>query len=127
MLAYSTDNPDWKHCYLHPQDTHGALIQVFEENAKTLAAQGSVSISRRVTGRAPHPLPLRPLSESPNSSRAASAKADNRATTSALREATSCFSPRSASRSYNSACVNLRCTYLAGRPSRPPGLPSSVR
>jgi methylmalonyl-CoA/ethylmalonyl-CoA epimerase len=40
VLAYNTDNPDWKHCYLHPQDTHGALIQVFEENEKTLASAG---------------------------------------------------------------------------------------
>ena len=38
VLAPSFDNPDWKHCYLHPADTFGALIQVFEENEKTLAA-----------------------------------------------------------------------------------------
>ena len=30
-LAPNTTNADWKHCDLHPQDTHGALIQVFEE------------------------------------------------------------------------------------------------
>lgn len=36
ILAPSTQDPFWKHCYLHPQDTHGALIQVFEENDKTL-------------------------------------------------------------------------------------------
>jgi methylmalonyl-CoA epimerase len=40
VLAYSTDNPQWKHCYLHPQDTHGALVQVFEENEHTLAGAG---------------------------------------------------------------------------------------
>lgn len=37
VLAPSKADPYWKHCYLHPQDTHGALIQVFEENEKTLA------------------------------------------------------------------------------------------
>lgn len=37
ILAASTDNPFWKHCYLHPADTHGAMIQVFEENEHTLA------------------------------------------------------------------------------------------
>jgi methylmalonyl-CoA/ethylmalonyl-CoA epimerase len=36
VLSPNTDNPQWKHFYLHPQDTHGALIQVFEENAHTL-------------------------------------------------------------------------------------------
>jgi methylmalonyl-CoA/ethylmalonyl-CoA epimerase len=36
VLAPSSDNPQWKHFYLHPQDTHGALIQVFEENPQTL-------------------------------------------------------------------------------------------
>lgn len=40
VLAPSLDNPDWKHCYLHPADTFGALIQVFEENEKTLTAAG---------------------------------------------------------------------------------------
>ncbi len=37
VLAPSKSDPNWKHCYLHPQDTHGALVQVFEENEKTLA------------------------------------------------------------------------------------------
>ena len=37
VLAPSTDNPKWKHFYLHPQDTHGALLQVFEENEHTLS------------------------------------------------------------------------------------------
>ncbi len=36
VLAPNTQDPNWKHCYLHPQDTHGALIQVFEETEKTL-------------------------------------------------------------------------------------------
>jgi methylmalonyl-CoA epimerase len=36
VLAPNDANPDWKHCYLHPQDTHGALVQVFEETARTL-------------------------------------------------------------------------------------------
>ena len=37
VLAANYENPLWKHCYLHPQDTCGALIQVFEENEKTLS------------------------------------------------------------------------------------------
>ena len=37
VLAPSSDNPKWKHFYLHPQDTHGALVQVFEENEHTLS------------------------------------------------------------------------------------------
>jgi len=37
VLAASFDNPNWKHCYLHPKDTFGAMIQVFEENELTLA------------------------------------------------------------------------------------------
>ncbi len=36
ILAPNVDNPNWKHCYLHPKDTCGALIQVFEENSWTL-------------------------------------------------------------------------------------------
>ncbi len=36
VLAPNVHDPLWKHCYLHPADTHGALIQVFEENEKTL-------------------------------------------------------------------------------------------
>lgn len=35
VLSPNTENPNWKHCYLHPHDTHGALIQVFEENEHT--------------------------------------------------------------------------------------------
>lgn len=40
VLAPSATDPNWKHCYLHPQDTCGALIQVFEETARTLAGSG---------------------------------------------------------------------------------------
>lgn len=40
VLAPNTTNETWKHFYLHPQDTYGAMIQVFEENAHTLAASG---------------------------------------------------------------------------------------
>lgn len=40
VLAANFENPLWKHCYLHPQDTCGALIQVFEENEKTLSEGG---------------------------------------------------------------------------------------
>ena len=36
VLAENSENPKWKHCYLHPKDTFGALIQVFEENSHTL-------------------------------------------------------------------------------------------
>jgi methylmalonyl-CoA/ethylmalonyl-CoA epimerase len=36
VLAPSKENSKWKHFYLHPKDTHGALIQVFEENEHTL-------------------------------------------------------------------------------------------
>jgi methylmalonyl-CoA/ethylmalonyl-CoA epimerase len=42
VLAANSDNPDWKHCYLHPQDTHGALIQIFEETQRTLAGSGDL-------------------------------------------------------------------------------------
>ncbi len=40
VLAPNTTSETWKHFYLHPQDTHGAMIQVFEENAHTLAGSG---------------------------------------------------------------------------------------
>lgn len=40
VLAANFDNPLWKHCYLHPKDTFGAMIQVFEENEKTLSDGG---------------------------------------------------------------------------------------
>ena len=38
VLAANSSDPAWKHFYLHPQDTHGALVQVFEENERTLAS-----------------------------------------------------------------------------------------
>jgi methylmalonyl-CoA epimerase len=38
VLSANAADPSWKHFYLHPQDTHGALVQVFEENARTLAS-----------------------------------------------------------------------------------------
>lgn len=37
VLSPNLENENWKHCYLHPKDTFGALIQVFEENEQTLA------------------------------------------------------------------------------------------
>lgn len=40
VLAPNFDRETWKHCYLHPNDTFGALIQVFEENQKTLEDAG---------------------------------------------------------------------------------------
>lgn len=35
VLSPNKENPKWKHFYLHPHDTHGAMIQVFEENEYT--------------------------------------------------------------------------------------------
>ena len=40
VLAPNFDSETWKHCYLHPKDTFGALIQVFEENEHTLKGAG---------------------------------------------------------------------------------------
>lgn len=40
VLAPNFDRDQWRHCYLHPKDTHGALIQVFEENEHTAAGAG---------------------------------------------------------------------------------------
>ena len=40
VLSPNKSNPNWKHCYLHPKDTHGALIQVFEETDHTLSHSG---------------------------------------------------------------------------------------
>jgi methylmalonyl-CoA/ethylmalonyl-CoA epimerase len=37
VLAPNFDRPTWRHCYLHPADTFGALIQVFEENQKAVS------------------------------------------------------------------------------------------
>ncbi len=38
VLGGNLDSTHWKHCYLHPKDTFGALIQVFEENEHTTAS-----------------------------------------------------------------------------------------
>lgn len=35
VLAPNLEDGTWKHCYLHPKDTFGALIQVFEEDENT--------------------------------------------------------------------------------------------
>ena len=40
ILASNFDSESFKHCYLHPKDTFGTLIQVFEENEKTEALSG---------------------------------------------------------------------------------------
>lgn len=37
VLSPNFDRETWKHCYLHPKDTFGALIQIFEENEETLS------------------------------------------------------------------------------------------
>ena len=36
VLGVNKESESFKHFYLHPKDTFGALIQVFEENEKTL-------------------------------------------------------------------------------------------
>ena len=36
LLGLNVEDPEFKHCYLHPADTCGVLIQVFEESARTL-------------------------------------------------------------------------------------------
>lgn len=35
VLGVNLKEGTWKHCYLHPKDTFGALIQVFEEDDHT--------------------------------------------------------------------------------------------
>lgn len=40
VLAPNKQDANWKHCYLHPKDTFGAMIQVFEENEHTLELGG---------------------------------------------------------------------------------------
>jgi methylmalonyl-CoA/ethylmalonyl-CoA epimerase len=40
ILGYNEDSPTFKHFYLHPKDTFGALIQVFEESEETLHDAG---------------------------------------------------------------------------------------
>ena len=39
VLGLNVEDPHWKHCYLNPKDTFGALIQVFEENPRTLSSR----------------------------------------------------------------------------------------
>ncbi len=36
VLGYNDERPNFKHFYLHPKDTFGALVQVFEECAETI-------------------------------------------------------------------------------------------
>ena len=36
ILAPNFESETFKHCYLHPKDTFGAMIQVFEENPETV-------------------------------------------------------------------------------------------
>ena len=40
VLGYNDERPSFKHFYLHPKDTFGALIQIFEECDETLALAG---------------------------------------------------------------------------------------
>ncbi len=40
VLGYSDERRSFKHFYLHPKDTFGALIQIFEECNETLALAG---------------------------------------------------------------------------------------
>ena len=35
VLGVNFESENFKHCYLHPKDTFGAMIQVFEENPET--------------------------------------------------------------------------------------------
>lgn len=37
ILGVNRDNPNFKHFYLHPKDTFGAMIQIFEENDETIS------------------------------------------------------------------------------------------
>lgn len=40
VIGYNDENANFKHFYLHPKDTFGALIQVFEECEKTIELAG---------------------------------------------------------------------------------------
>ena len=40
IIGYNDENPNFKHFYLHPKDTFGALIQVFEECDRTIELAG---------------------------------------------------------------------------------------
>ena len=40
VLGAQLDAKSWRHCYLHPKDTFGALIQVFEEKEPPDESEG---------------------------------------------------------------------------------------
>ena len=40
VIGANFDSEDFKHCYLHPKDTFGAMIQVFEESQQTKTDAG---------------------------------------------------------------------------------------
>ena len=40
VLGANFDSESFKHCYLHPKDTFGAMIQVFEESEQTITDAG---------------------------------------------------------------------------------------
>jgi len=40
VLGYNDEKSSFKHFYLHPKDTFGALIQVFEESEQTIKDAG---------------------------------------------------------------------------------------
>ena len=40
VIGYNDENASFKHYYLHPKDTFGALIQIFEETDKTAELAG---------------------------------------------------------------------------------------
>jgi methylmalonyl-CoA epimerase len=40
ILGYNEEKPGFKHFYLHPKDSFGALIQIFEESEQTLNDAG---------------------------------------------------------------------------------------
>ena len=40
VIGANFDSEDFKHCYLHPKDTFGAMIQVFEESEQTKTDAG---------------------------------------------------------------------------------------
>ncbi|MAV27025.1 MAG: hypothetical protein CMQ05_13080 [Gammaproteobacteria bacterium] len=45
VLGFDTSSESFKHFYLHPKDTFGALIQVFEESEETIADSGDASLT----------------------------------------------------------------------------------
>ena len=40
VIGVNFDSENFKHCYLHPKDTFGAMIQVFQESDETIADAG---------------------------------------------------------------------------------------